>query len=271
MMDNTRDKMVEVMRALAKPFPAGVICWKPQAISKDRKRGLAVPYADPRAYLDRLNEVVPGGWHSQAAFTVAGDKLVCVVHLTILGLTRYGDGEAELDDANAATASSAQGFKRASTAFGLGRYLYELATPWEEYDADRRQFSAVAQRRLRTLYLKATGEASVAQAHAEAMGAPEAEAAAEPPAETGGNGSDPELEAALAVTVPFGTHKGQPLRSLAQDGLDGARYLGWLAGHVKFSSGTFVPRYRRGQELQDAARTVWDSLTAETKEAGMAL
>ena len=270
MTENTNGKMVEVMEALSRPFPADVISWKPQAITKDRKRGLAVPYADPRAYLDRLNEVVPGEWHSKAAFTLAGGKLVCVVHLTILGVTRYGDGETDVSDANAATASSAQGFKRSATAFGLGRFLYDLPTPWEEYDAERRQFSEAAQRRLQTLYLKATSQASSAEARAETTVGREAETVSEPPPKAEGNGSDPDLEVALAVTVPFGTHKDQPLSNLAQDGPDGATYLGWLAGHVEFSSGTFVPRYRRGQELQAAARTVWESLTAQAKEAAMA-
>lgn len=268
MTEHTQGPLAEIMAQLARPFSPDLICWKPQALSKDRTRGLAVPYADPRAYLDRLNEVVPEGWHSRAAFTVAAGKLVCVVHLAILGVTRYGDGEADLNDANTATAASAQGLKRAATAFGLGRYLYDLPTPWEEYDDRSRQFSEAAQRQLRTLYLKATG-APPAEARTEAPAATMAEPAAMAPSPSGSNGCDRELEVALAVTVPFGQHKDQPLRALAHDGADGARYLGWLAGDVQFVSGSFSPRYRRGIELQAAARTVWASLAPEAREAAM--
>lgn len=269
MTDNIEGRMVGIMESLAAPFPTGVVYWKPQTMAKDDRRGLAVPYADPRAYLDRLNETVPGEWHSRATFTVAANKLFCVVDLVVLGVTRYGDGEAELDEANAGPAASAQAFKRAATAFGLGRYLYDLPTPWEEYDAERRQFSEAAQRRLRTLYLKATAQegrtdlASPDGDGSDSMDPGEQSAAPVEPS------LPPELEAALDVTVPFGAHKDQPLRSLAHDGPGGARYLGWLAGHVQFSSGTFTPRYRRGQELRDAARLVWDSLHPQAREAAL--
>jgi len=114
---------------------------------------------------------------------------------------------------------------------------------------------------------EAAEEPEAKKAEAKAMEAAEAE---EPRANASGNGKDPELEAALAVTVPFGTYKDQPLRALAEDGRDGARYLGWLAGQVKFNGKPFEPKYRRGRELAAAAKVVWASLPEEVREAALA-
>ncbi len=51
--------------------------------------------------------------------------------LTILGVVREDVGEcAQASDENAWTSATMQAFKRACSAFGLGRYLYNLPKPW---------------------------------------------------------------------------------------------------------------------------------------------
>jgi hypothetical protein len=42
-------------------------------------------------------------------------------------------------DENAWTSAIMQAFKRACSPFGLGRYHYNLPTPWVDYDQGRRQ------------------------------------------------------------------------------------------------------------------------------------
>src|SRR5437879_13796400 len=45
------------------PFPPDQIQWRVTNTAKDKKRGQIVPYADPRAYADRLNALfTPQGW-----------------------------------------------------------------------------------------------------------------------------------------------------------------------------------------------------------------
>lgn len=54
------DNLVEMLKA---PFNAEEISWKPQTVDYKNKTAMAVAYADPRAYVDRLNEVFGiGGW-----------------------------------------------------------------------------------------------------------------------------------------------------------------------------------------------------------------
>ena len=49
-------------------------------------------------------------------------------------------GEADPKDKNAGTVAEAQAFKRACVAFGLGRYLYDLAQVWARGSGDSKSF-----------------------------------------------------------------------------------------------------------------------------------
>src|SRR5260370_4716767 len=53
----------QVLRALEVPFDTNLVQWRLTEWSEDNTRGLMMPYADPRAYSDRLNSLFsPAGW-----------------------------------------------------------------------------------------------------------------------------------------------------------------------------------------------------------------
>ena len=53
----------EILRELEVPFSPGQVQWRVTVTANDRKHGQIVPYADPRAYSDRLNALLsPQGW-----------------------------------------------------------------------------------------------------------------------------------------------------------------------------------------------------------------
>ena len=57
------EQLDEALQALAIPFDLVVVQWRVTEWSDDGLRGLMLPYADPRAYSDRLNDVFsPAGW-----------------------------------------------------------------------------------------------------------------------------------------------------------------------------------------------------------------
>ncbi len=114
--------------------------------SDDGRRGLMMPYADPRAYSDRLNRLfTPAGWTRkysvQASAPVQRSKrgpaakilVTCEVTIGCIG-TNSGTGEEWSDKENALTGAEAQAFKRALSCFGLGRYLYDVEGEWVEQD-----------------------------------------------------------------------------------------------------------------------------------------
>lgn len=136
---------------LREPFPVEHIEWKPSATTRDKAKALAVPYADIRAYEDRLNETCDG-WSTNIHWLKLENKIVCTVALVIEETSRENAGESPLNDENAATIAYAQAFKRACSSFGLGRYLYDLPTSWVPYDGDRKQITDEALTMLRRQY-----------------------------------------------------------------------------------------------------------------------
>lgn len=57
---------ITIRAELAKPFAPEDLEWRLQVTTKDKTRGMAVPYVTNRAIQDRLDEVVgPDNWYNQ--------------------------------------------------------------------------------------------------------------------------------------------------------------------------------------------------------------
>ena len=139
----------EALARLEEPFASKDVKWLVAATSRDGRKGRVTPYADPRAYTDRLNHVfTASGWtrqynvHTVSPITrIRKDKamqtgkvlVTCVVSIPGIG-THSGSGEEWADDENAMTSAEAQAFKRACSVFGLGRYFYNFAEIWVDLD-----------------------------------------------------------------------------------------------------------------------------------------
>jgi hypothetical protein len=143
----------ELIAALEVPFEPSQIEWRVMNTTKNQRpaRGQVVPYANQRAYTDRLNLLLtPAGWtrkytiHTSANFERSKDqkivaKVLVSCELTIFGLGSHSaTGEEWADDDNAVTSAEAQSFKRASACFGLGRYFYYFVGAWVELDERKR-------------------------------------------------------------------------------------------------------------------------------------
>jgi hypothetical protein len=141
----------QIIHDLEVPFDPSVVEWRVTNTAKDKRRGQVMPYADQRAYTDRLNALVtPAGWtrkyaiHTSANFQRGKDqntvaKIFVTCELTILGFGSHSaTGEEWADDDNAGTIAEAQAFKRACSCFGLGRYLYYFDGVWVDIDDRKR-------------------------------------------------------------------------------------------------------------------------------------
>ncbi|MBZ5573321.1 MAG: hypothetical protein LAO09_15740 [Acidobacteriia bacterium] len=146
-------RIKELVAALEVPFDPSQIEWRVMNTTKGQQpaRGQVVPYADQRAYTDRLNALfTPAGWtrkyaiHTSANFERSGDqkvvaKVLVTCELTIFGLGSHSaTGEEWADDPNAGTSAEAQSFKRAACCFGLGRYLYYFTGTWVDLNERKR-------------------------------------------------------------------------------------------------------------------------------------
>jgi hypothetical protein len=147
------ERVKELVAALEVPFDPSQIEWRVMNTTKNQQqpRGQIVPYADQRAYTDRLNALFsPAGWtrkytiYTSANFERSKDqkivaKVLVTCELTIFGLGSHSaTGEEWADDDNAGTAAEAQAFKRACACFGLGRYLYYFTGTWVDLDEKKR-------------------------------------------------------------------------------------------------------------------------------------
>jgi hypothetical protein len=127
------------------PFDPAQIKWRVMRTSNDGRTGLILPFADPRAYTDRLNQLfTPAGWTREYTIStvpsltrvdkgkvVVTSKVLVATAVTITRLGSHtGTGEEWADRENAVTAADAQAFKRACSCFGLGRYLYRFEETW---------------------------------------------------------------------------------------------------------------------------------------------
>jgi hypothetical protein len=153
------ERVKELVAALEVPFDPSQIEWRVINTTKNQQpaRGQVVPYADQRAYTDRLNALfTPAGWtrkytiHTSANFERSKDqkiaaKVLVTCELTIFGLGSHSaTGEEWADDDNACTSAEAQSFKRACACLGLGRYLYYFTGTWVDLD-DRKRPKTVPQ------------------------------------------------------------------------------------------------------------------------------
>jgi hypothetical protein len=149
----TAEQIKEFVALLEVPFDPRVIEWRVTNTNKGsgHSRGQVIPYADQRAYTDRLNTLFsPAGWtrkysvHTSANFQRAKDqkttaKVFVTCDLTIFGIGSHSaTGEEWADDENAGTAAEAQAFKRSCACFGLGRYLYHFTGTWVDLDDRKR-------------------------------------------------------------------------------------------------------------------------------------
>ena len=134
------------------PFSPDQVRWRVTNTTNDKKRGQIVPYADPRAYTDRLNALfTPQGWTREYKVetmtnitrvkkgeSIVSGKVLVTCTVTILGIGSHsGTGEEWADDDNGMTSADAQAFKRACSCFGLGRYFYDIQAVWVDLDQNR--------------------------------------------------------------------------------------------------------------------------------------
>lgn len=149
----TAEKLKELVAALEVPFEPSQIEWRVMNTTKNGQpvRGQVVPYADQRAYTDRLNALfTPAGWtrrytiQTSASFERSKDqkivaKVLVTCEVTVFGLGSHSaTGEEWADDENALTSAEAQSFKRACACLGLGRYLYYFSGTWVDLDDHKR-------------------------------------------------------------------------------------------------------------------------------------
>jgi hypothetical protein len=132
-----------IAAALAAPFDAADVKWKPAVISGNR--ALAIPYVDARAIMDRLDEVLGvAGWED-AYEPLPDGSVLCRLRLLIgeqwITKMDVGGKSDQPDEGDKSKAAVSDALKRAGVKFGIGRSLARLPQQWCDYDGKKREFA----------------------------------------------------------------------------------------------------------------------------------
>lgn len=148
---------------LKAPFAPHKISWRIGSTNGDKTKGMALAYIDARDVQDRLDEVCGvEGW--QCRYVPMHDKkTVCEIGIRIYRVNTDasewiwksdGAGDSDIEAEKGALSDS---FKRAAVRWGIGRYLYDLDSPWVAIEAAGRSFKIAQHEYARLEKLLASG------------------------------------------------------------------------------------------------------------------
>lgn len=128
------------LEKLSAPFDPKKISWRVGSTTKDKTKGMALAYIDARDVMERLDSVCGiGGW--QCSYPHADKKTICEISIFIDGQwISKADGAGD-SDIEAEKGAISDAFKRAAVKWGVGRYLYDLDSPWVELEARGNSFA----------------------------------------------------------------------------------------------------------------------------------
>ena len=131
-MANNIKSVEETLFALARPFQNSEVSWRTQRIFQSTKDnawyGVALAYVSVRQVQDRLNEVM--GHHWQCKHEVFGTKTICSLGLKLDNEWIWRSDGAGDTNFEADKGAISDALKRSGVAWGIGRHLYDLKTPF---------------------------------------------------------------------------------------------------------------------------------------------
>lgn len=124
-------------KALSAPFDPQEVSWRVGSMKKDKTAGMALAYIDARVVMERLDAICgPDGW--QCRYSHANGKTVCDIAVKCGAEWIWKANGAGDSDIEAEKGALSDAFKRAAVLWGIGRYLYDLPSPWVEVDEWKR-------------------------------------------------------------------------------------------------------------------------------------
>ena len=117
------------LKALKNPFDPSKVHWRIGAKTKDNSKGMALAYLDARDVMERLDEVCgPENWQDE--YTTEHIRTLCRIGIKIGDSWIWKSDGAGDTDVEAEKGAISDAFKRAAVKWGIGRYLYDVDSPW---------------------------------------------------------------------------------------------------------------------------------------------
>lgn len=131
---------LDVLRA---PFDPKKVSWRLGSTTADKTKGMALAYIDARDVQDRLDEACGvGKW--QCRYALQGQTTICEIGVKIDDEWIWKADGAGATDVEAEKGQLSDAFKRAAVKWGVGRYLYDVASPWVEIEGAGKSYKIKA-------------------------------------------------------------------------------------------------------------------------------
>ncbi len=147
----------DLAERLGAPFEADEVEWRVGSTTKDKSKGMALAYIDARTVMRRLDDVVGvSGWQCENKELRGGKLIICSIGIHM----ENGEWIWKSDGAGDTAVEAEKGvlsdaFKRAAVRWGIGRYLYDLPSPWVALDGDGRRIAPAEVPRLQKIVAEA--------------------------------------------------------------------------------------------------------------------
>lgn len=153
--------MSDLTAKLSAPFAPARVSWRVGSTTQDKGKGMALAYIDSRDVQDRLDQVCgPAGW--QCRYPHAEQKTVCEIGIKIGDEWIWKADGAGDSDVEAEKGALSDAFKRAAVKWGIGRYLYDVESPWVEITQRGRSYVIAEKEHARLQKILAGSKAAVA-------------------------------------------------------------------------------------------------------------
>lgn len=142
----------ELRQVLSAPFSNEDIDWRVSVTTRDKDKGLAVPYVTNRAIQNRLDGTVGiDGWQNQFVPWKEGKAQLCGISIYFdqqkQWLTKW-DG-ADDSDFESVKGGLSDSMKRAAVEWGIGRYLYGMTQIWVRIEQRGKSYAIIDDERPR--------------------------------------------------------------------------------------------------------------------------
>lgn len=134
------DTVQELYDELSQPFPVEYISWRLGQVYADKLRGKVLCYVDARAVMDRLDSVCgPDNW--QNTYAIHGQLAICKLGIRMPGgewvWKEDGAGHTDVEGEKGMLSDA---LKRAAVHFGVGRYLYDMDSPYVDVEQQGKSY-----------------------------------------------------------------------------------------------------------------------------------
>jgi hypothetical protein len=130
----------ELYTDLSAPFEAELIDWRCGSTNSDKTKSMALAYVDARTVMDRLDAACGfDGWQCNYTQGVNG-SIVCNLGILVAGDWIWKADGAGATDVEGEKGALSDALKRAAVRFGVGRYLYDMRSPWVEIEPYGRSY-----------------------------------------------------------------------------------------------------------------------------------